>query len=108
MNKLYSLLGVLGLVLLTRVPVGAVIEGGKDSTTGVIDSSVKGVATVSTAVLEDVSDITATAAKVPSGVIETVVKNDNQTDELQDKDTSEKRIKGFPSTPKRKNILRVI
>ena len=53
------------------VPVGAVIEGGKDSTTGVIDSSVKGVATVSTAVLEDVSDITATAAKVPSGVIET-------------------------------------
>ena len=34
--------------------VGAVIEGGKDSTTGVIDSSVKGVATVSTAVLIDV------------------------------------------------------
>ena len=93
MNNLYSILGVLGLVLLPScASVGAVIEGGKDFTTGVIDSSVKGVATVSTAVLEDVSDITATAAKVSGGVIETVSEEiDNQTDELQDKDTSEKK-----------------
>ena len=42
MNKLYSLLGVLGLVLLPScASVGAVIEGGKDFTTGVIDSSCK-------------------------------------------------------------------
>ena len=52
MDKLYSLLAILGLVLLPScASVGAVIEGGKDFTTGVIDSSVKGVATVSTAVL---------------------------------------------------------
>lgn len=91
MNKLYSLLGILGLVLLPScASVGAVIEGGKDFTTGVIDSSVKGVATVSTAVLTDVSDITSTAAKVTSGVVETVSDEiDKQTDELQE-DTPKK------------------
>ena len=92
MNKLYSLLGILGLVLLPScASVGAVIEGGKDFTTGVIDSSVKGVATVSTAVLTDVSDITSTAAKVTSGVVETVSDEiDKQTDELQE-DTPKKK-----------------
>ena len=91
MNKLYSFLES-WFSITTMCPVGAVIEGGKDLATGVIDSSVKGVATVSTAVLEDVSDITATAAKVSSGVIDTVSEEiDNQTDELQDKDTSEKK-----------------
>ena len=80
MDKLYSLLAILGLVLLPScASVGAVIEGGKDFTTGVIDSSVKGVATVST------------AAKVSSGVIETASEEiDNQTDELQE-DTPKKK-----------------
>ena len=92
MDKLYSLLGILGLVLLPScASVGAVIEGGKDFTTGVIDSSVKGDATVSTAGLTDVSDITSTAAKVTSGVVETVSDEiDNQTDELQE-DTPKKK-----------------
>ena len=92
MDKLNSLLGILGLVLLPScASVGAVIEGGKDFTTGVIDSSVKGVATVSTAVLTDVSDITSTAAKVTSGVVETVsTEIDKQTDELQE-DTPKKK-----------------
>tara|TARA_B000000609_G_scaffold47887_1_gene35034 strand:- start:1605 stop:1895 length:291 start_codon:yes stop_codon:yes gene_type:complete len=96
MDKLYSLLAILGLVLLPScASVGAVIEGGKDFTTGVIDSSVKGVATVSTAVLTDVSDITATAAKVSSGVIETVSEEiDNQTDELQDEEKGNEAKKG--------------
>jgi len=91
MNKLYSLLGILGLVLLPScASVGAVIEGGKDFTTGVIDSSVRGVATVSSAVLTDVSEITSTAAKVTSGVVETVSEEiDKQTDELQE-DTPKK------------------
>jgi hypothetical protein len=65
--------------------VGAVIEGGKEFTTGVIDGSVNAVSTVSQAVLEDASSIANTAAEAASGVIETVeTEVDKQTDELQD------------------------
>ena len=92
MDKLYSLLAVLGLILLPScASVGAVIEGGKDFTTGVIDGSVKAASGVTVAVLEDVSDITSTAAKAASGVVDTVsTEIDKQTDELQD-DTPEKK-----------------
>ena len=65
--------------------VGAVIEGGKDLSTGIIDSSVNAVGGVTVAALEDVSDITSTAASVAGGVVETVGNEiDKQTDELQD------------------------
>jgi len=65
--------------------VGAVIEGGKDFTTGVVDGSVKAVSTISGAVLEDVSDVVETTAEVTKGVVDTVAKEvDEQTDELQD------------------------
>jgi hypothetical protein len=62
-----------------------VIEGGKDFTTGVIDGSVNAVGGVAVAVLEDVSDVTSTAAKAAGGVVETVTEEiDKQTDELQE------------------------
>lgn len=65
--------------------VGAVIEGGKEFTTGVIDGSVSAVSTVSQAVLEDASSIVETTTEVTTGVISTVAKEvDEQTDELQD------------------------
>jgi len=65
--------------------VGAVIEGGKEFTTGVVDGSVKAVSTISGAVLEDVSDVVETTAEVTKGVVDTVANEvDKQTDELQD------------------------
>ena len=65
--------------------VGAVIEGGKEFTTGVIDGSVNAVSTISGAVLEDASNIVETTTEVTAGVIDTVAKEvDEQTDELQD------------------------
>lgn len=65
--------------------VGAVIEGGKEFTTGVIDGSVNAVSTISGAVLEDASNIVETTAEVTAGVVDTVAKEvDEQTDELQD------------------------
>jgi len=64
--------------------VGAVIEGGKGFTTGVVDGSVKAVSTISGAVLEDVSNVVETTAEVTKGVVDTVAKEvDEQTDELQ-------------------------
>lgn len=81
-----SILAFLGLVLLPScASVGAVIEGGKALTTGVIDGSVKAVSTVSGAILTDVSDVVSTTAEVTQGVVETISSEiDEQTDELQD------------------------
>jgi hypothetical protein len=81
-----SILAILGLVLLPScASVGAVIEGGKDLTTGVIDGSVNAVGGITQAALQDVSSITATAAEAAGGVVETVRSEiDEQTDELQD------------------------
>ena len=92
MDKLYSLLAILGLVLLPScASVGAVIEGGKDFTTGVIDGSVNASSWITVAVLEDVSDVTSTAAKAAGGVVETIRSEvDEQTDELQE-DTPKKK-----------------
>jgi hypothetical protein len=87
MNKLFSILAVTGFVIFlpSCASVGAVIEGGKEFTTGVVDGSVNAVSTVSQAVLKDASSIATTAAEATSGVIETVATEvDKQTDELQD------------------------
>ena len=74
-----------GILLPSCASVGAVIEGGKEFTTGVVDGSVNAVSTVSQAVLTDVSSITATAATAAGGVIDTVATEvDKQTDELQE------------------------
>lgn len=86
MRSMLSILAILGLVLLPScASVGAVIEGGKEFTTGVVDGSVKAVSTITGAVLSDVSDIVETTAEVADGVVKTVEKEiDEQTDELQD------------------------
>jgi len=82
-----SLLSILAGLFLTAscASVGAVIEGGKEFTTGVIDGSVNAVSTISGAVLEDASNIVETTAEVTTGIVDTVAKEvDEQTDELQD------------------------
>ena len=92
MNRLFTILGLFGLFLLPScASVGAVIEGGKEFTTGVIDGSVNAVSTISGAVLEDASNIVETTAEVTTGVISTVAKEvDEQTDELQDQESPKK------------------
>ena len=82
-----SLLSILAGLFLTVscASVGAVIEGGKEFTTGVIDGSVNAVSTISGAVLEDASNVVETTTEVTTGIIDTVAKEvDEQTDELQD------------------------
>jgi hypothetical protein len=87
MNRLFNALVVSGFVIFlpSCASVGAVIEGGKAFTTGVIDGSVNAVSTVSVAVLQDASSIATTAATIASNTVETVAQEvDKQTDELQD------------------------
>jgi hypothetical protein len=87
MNRLFNALVVSGFVIFlpSCASVGAVIEGGKSFTTGVIDGSVNAVSTVSVAVLQDASSIATTAATIASNTVETVAQEvDKQTDELQD------------------------
>ena len=87
MNRLFTILAGLSLVVFlpSCASVGAVIEGGKEFTTGVVDGSVNAVSTVSQAVLKDASSIATTAAEAAGGVIDTVATEvDKQTDELQE------------------------
>lgn len=71
--------------------VGAVIDGGKDLGTSVIDSSVKTAGNLTSAALNDVSGIVSTVAEATQDVVDVVVENvDKQTDELQDKPQEEK------------------
>lgn len=87
MNKLFTIIAVLGFVILlpSCASVGAVIEGGKDVTTSIVDTSVKTAGNIGTAVLRDASDIVNTAADAAEGVVDTVVTEiDEQTDELQE------------------------
>ena len=69
MNRLLSITAVLGFVVFlpSCASVGAVIEGGKEFTTGVVDGSVNAVSTIAGAVLTDVSSITSTAAQAATG-----------------------------------------
>jgi hypothetical protein len=65
--------------------VGAVIDGGKDLGTSIIDSSVKTAGNLTSAALNDVSGVVATVAEATQDVVDVVVENvDKQTDELQD------------------------
>jgi hypothetical protein len=92
MRSSLNIFAVLGLFLLPScASVGAVIEGGKEFTTGVVDGSVNAVSTVSQAVLKDASSIATTATEAVSGVIETVeTEVDKQTDELQNSESPKK------------------
>jgi hypothetical protein len=70
--------------------VGAVIDGGKDLTTSVIDSTVKTAGKITTSALEDVSGVIETVADSTEDVVENVVDEvDEQTDELQQKEEEE-------------------
>lgn len=87
MNKLFTIIAVLGFVIFlpSCASVGAVIEGGKEVTTGIVDTSVKTAGNIGTAVLRDASNIVNTAADAAEGVVDTVVTEvDKQTDELQE------------------------
>ncbi len=90
MFKLYTIsILILGLFVQSCASVGAVIEGGKELSTGVIDATVGTVGGVGQAVLEDASSIVSTASTAVGGVMETVVEEvDKQTDELQSKPES--------------------
>ena len=78
---------LLGLIVVTScASVGAVIEGGKQFTTGVVDGAVKGSATVVSAVADDVVSVGEFAVNTTAGIVETVAEEiDKQTDELQSK-----------------------
>ena len=83
MKNLLSLFGV--VYLASCASVGALIDGG----TKMVDATVGTAVDVSGAVLQDVSDITKTAAETVQGVAVTVAEEvDRQTDELQ-KDSPE-------------------
>jgi len=81
------LVSLLGLIVVTScASVGAVIEGGKQFTTGVVDGAVKGSATVVSAVADDVVSVGEFAVNTTAGIVETVAEEvDKQTDELQSK-----------------------
>jgi hypothetical protein len=67
--------------------VGAVIDGGKDLTTSVIDSTVKTAGAITTSALEDVSGVIETVAESTENIVDNVVEQvDEQTDELQGKE----------------------
>jgi hypothetical protein len=71
--------------------VGAVIEGGKEFTTGVVDGAVKGTRTVVTAVADDVVSVGTLATDTVVGVVDTVADEvDRQTNELQEEQPEKK------------------
>ena len=73
------------ILLPSCATVGAVIEGGKEFSTGVVDGAVQGTRTVATAVANDVVSVGTLAADTAIGVVDTVANEvDRQTDELQE------------------------
>ena len=85
MRYTLSILAMIGIFLLPScASVGAVIEGGKEFTTGVVDGSVKAVSTVTGAVLEDASSIVETTAEITTGVVDTIGEEvKDQAEELE-------------------------
>ena len=84
MKSLFSIFA--GLVLAAScASVGAVIEGGKQFTTGVVDGAVQGSRTIVNAVADDVVSVATVAVDTTVGVVDTVADEvDRQTDELQE------------------------
>ena len=75
---------LLPIFITSCASVGAVIDGGKDLTTSVIDSTVKTAGNMTNAVLDDVSSVVDTVGDSVSNVVDTVVDEiDEQTNELQ-------------------------
>jgi len=84
MKALFSIF--VGLVFAAScASVGAVIEGGKQFTTGVVDGAVQGSRTIVGAVADDVVSVATVAVDTTVGVVDTVADEvDKQTDELQE------------------------
>ena len=80
-----NLIMIIGAVFISScATVGAVIDGGKDLTTSVIDSTVKTAGNITTSALEDVSGVIETVAESTENIVENVVEEvDEQTNELQ-------------------------
>ena len=75
------------LFLASCATVGAVIDGGKDLTTSVIDSTVKTAGNITNSALEDVAAVVYTVAESTEGIVDNVVEQvDEQTDELQEEE----------------------
>ena len=67
--------------------VGAVIDGGKDLSTSIIDSTVKTAGNITTSALKDVSGVIETVTESTEDVVENVVDEvDQQTNELESSD----------------------
>jgi len=74
--------------------IGAIIDGGKDLTTSVIDSTVKTAGNITNAALEDVAAVVETVADSTEGIVDNVVEEiDEQTNELQDTEKEEEQQK---------------
>ena len=81
-----------GILLPSCASVGAVIECGKEFTTGVVDGAVQGTQTLVNAVADDVVSVGTLVADTTTGVIDTVADEvDRQTDELQEEEKTEKK-----------------
>jgi len=79
---------ILSTVIITScATVGAVIDGGKDLSTSIIDSTVKTAGNITTSALEDVSGVIETVTESTEDVVENVVDEvDQQTNELESSD----------------------
>lgn len=86
------ILALIPLFIASCASVGAVIEGGKDLTTSVIDSTVKTAGNMTNAVLDDVSSVVDTVGDSVGDVVNTVVEEvDSQTNELQNEEDNQEK-----------------
>lgn len=86
------ILALIPLFIASCASVGAVIEGGKDLTTSVIDSTVKTAGNMTNAVLDDVSSVVDTVGDSVGDVVDTVVEEvDSQTNELQNEEDNQEK-----------------
>tara|TARA_R110000851_G_scaffold186749_1_gene336141 strand:+ start:50 stop:325 length:276 start_codon:yes stop_codon:yes gene_type:complete len=76
---------IIGAIFLAScASVGAVIDGGKDLSMSVVDSTIKTASNITNAALDDVSSVVDTVGDSVGNVIDNVVEEiDEQTDELQ-------------------------
>ena len=89
MNK-YILI-VMPIFIASCASVGAVIDGGKDLSMSVVDSTIKTAGNITNAALDDVSSVVDTVGDSVGNVIDTVVEEiDEQTDELQKPEENKK------------------
>lgn len=84
---------ILPIFIASCASVGAVIDGGKDLSMSVVDSTVKTAGNITSAALKDVSSVVDTVAESAENIVDNVVEEiDEQTNELQEaeKDKQEK------------------